>query len=114
MSKDEKHLHIKSATERKQTPLDNDTQSKNINKKSKPTQKKSKHKHDYQITNIEELIKSHSINLFNLTNCEYFIVKYKCSICDKEKEEWKRISINKWDKKYKDIYNKLKSKEGDN
>lgn len=111
MSKDEKHLHIKSATEIKQVPIENDTQSKSNKRKSKPTQKKSKHKHDYQITNIEELIKSRGVNLFNISNSEYFIIKYKCNICDKKKEEWKRISINEWNKKYKDIYNKLEGSD---
>jgi hypothetical protein len=49
MSKDEKHLHIKSATEIKQTPLENNEEIYKIKgKKQKKTSTKSKHKHTYE------------------------------------------------------------------
>lgn len=111
MSKDEKYLHIKSATEIKQTPITNDIQSKSNKRKSKPSVKKAKHKHDYQIINIDKSFISGKLGDEPFTNpnhnSEYFGIDYKCSICGKDKRDWLSISIDEWNEKYKDIYNKL-------
>lgn len=109
MSKEDKHLHMKSATEIKQAPLDISTQNGGKIKKSK-SPPKSKHKHDYQLYKITSFLEDYVKNtLFEHSSAEYFVLHYKCSIigCNREKQEYKGISIEEWNDKYKEIYDKL-------
>lgn len=111
MSKDDKHNKIISATEIKQRPFT--SEDTKHSKKHHKKIKKSDHKHDYVITNIE--VASWLRNrgeLFENYDNEYVTITYVCSnnMCKKTKTETKRVFIDEWKRKYEKIYNLLQGK----
>lgn len=107
MSKEDKHLHMKSATEIKQAPLDISIQNGGKIKKSK-SPPKSKHKHDYQLYKMSSSLEKYiNDKLFEHSNIEFITLYYKCSLCSKERQDFKGISIEEWNNIYKEINDNL-------